>query len=359
MSSIRPFTRAARRALTLPEILVVIAIIMLLLSILLPDFRRAREQAKAVKCAGTFHTFGTGLAVYAAEDNEWIPGRNTSGAEIWRAQVESMDFIDDMRMSRPGLPVQTYDWMTPILRTTTELPANRAERFRVLLDYYRCPSVKQLAVLYSHARPRDQDIFRDNIAEFGPFPAISYLMPVHFQYWGHDEPEQDIDCYVGSNFTTSFPVGRSPFPFTPYEWEVRVLRYKSKVSQVGPPAAKIAVADGTRYLPRICFLDFDHSAVPEPDYFGSFASAGGWWRGSIAYGDDQRIHPNNSGGKNIPLSFRHYDGLEALFFDGHAERLSRKQARRVDYWYPRGGEVVKADEGYTDWREYANGYIIP
>ena len=136
-----------------------------------------------------------------------------------------------------------------------------------------------------------------------------------------------------------------------YEWEVRVLRYKSRLGRVGTPAEKIAAADGTRFLRRDGILDFDHHQAPK--WFGSFTSAGGWWRGSQAYGD-----LGDSRGKNIPLSFRHNDGIEALFFDGHVEHLSRKAARKIDYWYPKGGTVVKAYSGYSDYAEYENGYTI-
>jgi prepilin-type N-terminal cleavage/methylation domain-containing protein/prepilin-type processing-associated H-X9-DG protein len=58
-----------RPAFTLIELLVVISIIALLLAILLPTVKRARNQAKAVVCQSNLKQWGTVLALYA-EDNE-------------------------------------------------------------------------------------------------------------------------------------------------------------------------------------------------------------------------------------------------------------------------------------------------
>jgi len=55
-----------RRAFTLIEILVVVAIIALLVTILLPSLARAREQSKRAVCASNLHQMGLGCLSYAS-----------------------------------------------------------------------------------------------------------------------------------------------------------------------------------------------------------------------------------------------------------------------------------------------------
>jgi prepilin-type N-terminal cleavage/methylation domain-containing protein/prepilin-type processing-associated H-X9-DG protein len=62
-----------RRGFTLVELLVVISIIALLISILLPSLKRARDSAKAVKCAANLKGVGTAIATYLAENQGVFP----------------------------------------------------------------------------------------------------------------------------------------------------------------------------------------------------------------------------------------------------------------------------------------------
>ena len=74
---------------TLIELLVVIAIIALLVSILIPSLSAARELARRVPCLTNLRTMGTGVAMYAGQNQEVIPGvklsRLTSGSPGWAA----------------------------------------------------------------------------------------------------------------------------------------------------------------------------------------------------------------------------------------------------------------------------------
>lgn len=351
--------RTGRKAFTLIELMVVMTIISLLMSILVPVLKKARDQAKAIVCAVTQHGFGTGLSTYFAEDDEWIPGRNTTGFEVWKASVDrKLGGVTDA-LDKPHVPVQTYDWMTPILRTTMTLAHKRSDRFRFMLDEYKCASVNFTAVLYSGSKPDDEQDFVDNIDANGPYPGISYLMPAHFQFWGDDDAASQQN--VGStrdyfNTELGLPI-KTPASF----FDVEVKRYKSKVANVGAPSEKIAVADGTRYLPKSKILDFDHHEDPEQGthlqelgWYGSFTSSGAWYPGSTAYGTKKGNNP--SLGKNLKLTYRHDNAIQAVFFDGHVEKLSQKESREISYWYPRGARIRRILPWYdTDLKV---GYVV-
>lgn len=65
-----------RRAFTLIELLVVVAIIVVLISILLPSLGRAKRQAQAAVCASNLKQFGNGFSIYLNENDNWFPTRH-------------------------------------------------------------------------------------------------------------------------------------------------------------------------------------------------------------------------------------------------------------------------------------------
>lgn len=69
-----------RRAVTLVELLVVVAIISLLMAILIPAVQSARESARKVSCGNNLRQFGIGLAAHADRDSKT---RYCTGAFDW------------------------------------------------------------------------------------------------------------------------------------------------------------------------------------------------------------------------------------------------------------------------------------
>jgi prepilin-type N-terminal cleavage/methylation domain-containing protein/prepilin-type processing-associated H-X9-DG protein len=65
--------RAVSPAFTLVELLVVISVLAILISILLPSFRRARDQSKRVACGANLHEIGHGLNMYLIDSNDFLP----------------------------------------------------------------------------------------------------------------------------------------------------------------------------------------------------------------------------------------------------------------------------------------------
>jgi prepilin-type N-terminal cleavage/methylation domain-containing protein len=69
----RPTTRGWGRAFTLVELLVVVSIIALLISILLPSLKQARQQAQAVVCSTSNKQIGTAIFTYQSEFGGYVP----------------------------------------------------------------------------------------------------------------------------------------------------------------------------------------------------------------------------------------------------------------------------------------------
>jgi prepilin-type N-terminal cleavage/methylation domain-containing protein/prepilin-type processing-associated H-X9-DG protein len=353
-----PFAnRYSLRAFTLIELLVVVAIIAVLMSILLPSLREAREQSRAAVCGQRLRDLGNGLATYFTEHKDWIPGVNTSGLT-----VRSLEGVPDW-WNQSGIPVQSHDWISPILNPSLQMPANRAARFRDIINHFRCPSQKfYKAVVWAPGKDSCPDKNDFDEAPDGWTP-LSYLMPVHFQHWGTDYAQgQPSELVLGSNrvnqrqklYAITSPPGS--------RWEADHRRYKSQLQQVGNPAQKIAAADATRYV-DLDLIDFD--PTPNPSFFGSFTSAGGWWGGGTEYGVKGGTKNYNGGtisrgspgeGRNLELSYRHGPArgttsgsalinrgqINALFFDGSVRRLGDRASRNPVPWYPRGSIVNDA-----------------
>jgi len=353
-------------AFTLIELLVVVAVIALLISILLPSLSSAREQARAVVCGQHLRQFGTGLQNYTAENRDWIPGLNTTGAAVTAKRFAMSG--NPGTLNHPRLPVQTFDWMTPVLGYSLVLPEVRAQRFKFLFDKFRCPSqMYTCTVLYNDTPVPDLDQFEAQ----GTWPAVSYLMPSAFQYVGQNYANMVLcrDERIPSRSVLSKALYS--------DWEVRMDDYRPRLDRVGPPARKIFAADGTRYLSQYDDLDFD--VAPIPDWYGAFSSPGGWWAGCQAYGVELNS-PNwdgvavqagsESAGRNLSLSYRHgmrsdavsggvrsnKGAINAVFFDGHVARMADRQSREIGYWYPKDGKVQVLTEGMTSVPE---NYVIP
>ena len=71
--SLTIMTEPGRNGFTLIELLVVVAIISLLISILLPSLRRAKDLAHRTICASNERSLVTALLSYACEFDDWLP----------------------------------------------------------------------------------------------------------------------------------------------------------------------------------------------------------------------------------------------------------------------------------------------
>lgn len=104
-----------RRAFTLVELLVVIGIIALLIAILLPALRRARESANRVSCASNMRQIGIGFMMYIGDYKGYFP--------------------------RPAVSVQPEDWV--YWQATRKLDESRIAPYlgrKFNRKLFECPS---------------------------------------------------------------------------------------------------------------------------------------------------------------------------------------------------------------------------
>jgi prepilin-type N-terminal cleavage/methylation domain-containing protein/prepilin-type processing-associated H-X9-DG protein len=131
--------RRSRRAtgFTLIEVLVVVAIIALLISILLPSLKRAREQARTAVCSANLRTVGQALALYTAQSQEWMP---------WNGP-------DPRQEIGPYRGTNTWEILYKSIRKSTPSRFSDVKRFPLIttitggyvpmeIEWYLCPSDK-------------------------------------------------------------------------------------------------------------------------------------------------------------------------------------------------------------------------
>ena len=104
VDKLRVASKHEARGFTLIELLVVVAIISLLISILLPSLKNAREQAKFIVCQANVQQISTALHTYAAEYSGWYPvvigdggGRQSWPGALARAKIIPEGKDEDIR----------------------------------------------------------------------------------------------------------------------------------------------------------------------------------------------------------------------------------------------------------------------
>jgi prepilin-type N-terminal cleavage/methylation domain-containing protein len=115
--------RAAARGFTLIELLVCIGIALLILAILLPSLRKAREQARTVVCGSNLHQISAGFMLFAAEHDRQLPGG------FWDNDDPSPEH---------------HDWLMPRQDYTTAPQGGIIYKYlRGDPTVFRCPSLDQ------------------------------------------------------------------------------------------------------------------------------------------------------------------------------------------------------------------------
>lgn len=346
-------TQRRNSGFTLIELLVVIAIIAILINLLLPAIGSARESARSLLCSTQLRTLAQAQLTYATENDDYYAGPMTSGLEGFSNGSGSTDYIDN---TDAITPVQTWDWISPILGEELNLPADRVEKLRRILTGFACPTHDGNAapvLIYdpggsSNANDRDKLIELVETTA-GGLLSPSYLATAGFHTypWGEIEGRAQLtnqrryQAFLGRNNIDFVRRDKDPFavPMT-FNW---------RTSQLGVQASAKSVAlDGSRYYESQTGLDID--VRPIVASYGMFGDSGPTFTGSRAYGR-RDVAPSTflgniaSGDRtNQELSIRHNGGVNMGFFDGHVEYVPGQELYENPVPFYPGGSIATGQQ---------------
>ncbi|KAB2673410.1 MAG: type II secretion system protein [Verrucomicrobia bacterium] len=115
--SLRQPSGRTQSAFTLIELLVVIAIIAVLAGMLLPALANARARARAIACVSDLRQLGVGCAMYASDNQEFLPQTSHQGAS-WLGSLAAYGLTNVYRcpVDTNRLRLTSYainDFLTP------------------------------------------------------------------------------------------------------------------------------------------------------------------------------------------------------------------------------------------------------
>lgn len=309
-----------RHAFTLIELLVVVAIIAILVGILLPSLKGAREAGRAVVCQAHQRGVMLAFAVYETDNKGFMPGPNTSGLNLHRGGAYERG---------RSTPTQDWDLYSPILGDSMNFPEGLEQKFQeICMTKLRCPSN---TLTYGGVWGSGPTLPMVNEGKGHPI-VVSYVTPAYFHLY-----PSHITAVNGQS-VESLPGGE---PIT------LPRSYAPRIELIGTLASKkVAIVEGTRYWDRARQF-FDYTVLTNASGLigspqGNFTSRG------PAFMDPNESEPYfreaNRGYKPSArmkaAALRHSDKMNAAMFDGHVESLNNVQSSDPSLFAPTRSRVA-------------------
>jgi len=146
IQQIVPGNRVRRRAFTVVELLIVVAIIALLFGILVPMLSSARQQAKGMKCLAQLRVLGQALTMYTVESRDvFVPGRLPKVDNCnWFADIAGGRKFRPTFLAMMSVRVGTPPFEDPkACKTETDIFGEPGDQQDYSSPIYVCPSVSK------------------------------------------------------------------------------------------------------------------------------------------------------------------------------------------------------------------------
>jgi prepilin-type N-terminal cleavage/methylation domain-containing protein/prepilin-type processing-associated H-X9-DG protein len=276
-----------KRGFTLIELLVVISIIALLVSILLPALNQAREKAKAIVCSTNIKALGFANQMHANDLGIFVPG-------CWIMNQKYLQYLE--------VSEEQIKW-----NLTNEGEYNNA----YVTEGLQCPTSPQGKYGPQQAKARGESWTYSSYGyNIGGLGAGTY----NISYKG----VLDLGTLVGDG-TTMIRDGMTSQSVNNSNGRCRQEKF-FKASAINGQAEKIMFIDSDEFSVN------SEGSSPYPEYYQSLQSGINyisWW--------DIYKEKTPIGGA---VMYRHSDGANVCFYDGHVSRLQKEEVWVTDEKYP-------------------------